>query len=206
MFVFEQNSLTQCRAKMHNKLHWNSMKAWNDSLKQFSKLFYQQVNLRKLLQSAAKEEAKTKIIEKAVLSDLPFCLELEFTLPPLFSLSRPSRIPEVYLSFHVDVSEPVVKWGDCTSNSWLPLAGLPASPQNGKQELCFLDMHFTIHIWYWTAGNDSVNTVEEVIVDSVCHKCFLMGSLNFGTELVNQMKFSVYVAVTARTAWVAMVY
>lgn len=33
-----------------------------------------------------------------------------------------------------------------------------------------------------------------------------MGSLNFGTELMNQMKFSIYVAVTARAAWVEMVY
>lgn len=48
--------------------------------------------------------------------------------------------------------------------------------------------------------------VEEIIVGSICYKCFLMGSFNFGTELMNQMKLSICVAVTARAAWVEMVY
>lgn len=82
----------------------------------------------------------------------------------------------------------------------MPATHRSINTQNGKQELSFIDVNFTTHRWYWTSGNDSVDLVGEIIVDSICYKCFLMGNFNFGTELMNQMKFSIYVAVTARAA------
>lgn len=97
-----------------------------------------------------------------------------------------------------------MKREDYTSN--LPLAGLFTSAQNGEQELCFIDINFTTRRWYWISGNGSIHLIEEIILDSICHKCFLMESFNFDTELVNQMKFSVYVAVTARAASIETVY
>lgn len=155
----------------------------------------QQIYLRK--RSATKETARIRSVEKAVLSALHFCLEL------VFSHSSSSGSPGVD-PFHMDMGKPVVKRDDYTSN--LPLAGLFTSAQDGEQELCFIDVNFTTRRWYWTSGNGSIHLIEEIILDSICHKCFLMGSFNLGTELVNEMKFSVCIAVTARAASIEMVY
>lgn len=124
--------------------------------------------------------AKTEVVERLFFQLCIFAWNFNSSHHLVFSHSRSSRSPGVYPPFHVAVSEPVVKGEDCTSNSCLPLLGLPTNTQNGGQQLCFVDINFTTHRWHWTSGSDSTGLIEETIEGGICYKCFLKGSCAFG--------------------------